>query len=179
MKQYRSRITGLLSVVVILVGLTGFALSAHAGGGTLSLQKTAPFDAGISVTDAVKNECQLETKLVDFTQEFASGEFDKIVLVDNASAATPGKAVKIVITDVAGAKGGLWSGPKFVSIKATMWQDGKVVGTLSASRSTSGGMYGGYKGTCSLLGRCTKTLGKDVAAWMKDPKMDARAGEAR
>lgn len=179
MKRYCSRYGVLFSVVVTLVSSLCFTLPALAGGGALSLQKTAPFEEGLAVPDAVKNECQLETKIPDFAQDFAKGGFDKIDMVDSASESTPGKAVKIIITDVAGARGGVWSGPKYVSIKATLWEDGKVVGTLASRRSTSGGMYGGYKGTCSLLGRCAKTLGKDVATWLKKPSMNERIGEAR
>jgi len=179
MKRFRSQYGVVLPVVVLLFSALCIALPAFAGGGSVSIQKKAPFEEGLDVTEAVKNECQLETKIIEFVEEFAKGDFDKINLVDTVAADTPGKAVKVVITDVAGAKGGLWSGPKFVAIKATLWQDGKVAGTLSSRRSTSGGMYGGYKGTCSLLGRCAKTLGKDVATWLKNPGMDVRVGEAR
>jgi hypothetical protein len=164
----------LVFAIVVLLPLSGYA-----GGGTITIQKTAPFEKDLAVPAAVRDECQLETKIPDFTEEFAKGAFDKIVMADSVSEKTPGKAVKITITDLAGTRGGIYSGPKFVSIKATLWQDGKVIGTLASSRSTSGGAWGGYKGTCSLLGRCAKTLGKDVATWLKEPSMNARAGEAR
>jgi len=177
MKRYCSRYGVLLSVVMLVASLC-FTLPALAGGGALSLQKTAPFEEGLSVPEAVQKECQLETKIPDFAEGFAKGDFE-VTMVDGASESTPGKAVKIVITDLAGAKGGIYSGPKYVAIKATLWQDGKVAGTLSSRRSTSGGMYGGYKGTCSLLGRCAKALGKDVATWLKKPSMNERMGEAR
>ena len=178
MKRSCSRYGVLLSVVMLVSSLC-FTLPALAGGGALSLQKTAPFEEGLAVSEAVKKECQLETKIIDFAEEFAKGDFDKIDMMDSVSESTPGKAVKIVITDVAGAKGGIYSGPKYVAIKATLWQDGKVAGTLSSRRSTGGGAFGGYKGTCSLLGRCAKALGKDVATWLKKPSMNERMGEAR
>jgi len=30
-----------------------------------------------------------------------------------------------------------------------------------------GGFGAGFKGSCSVLNRCTKTLGKDFADWLK------------
>ena len=39
-----------------------------------------------------------------------------------------------------------------------------------------GGAFGGYKGTCSILGRCIKTLGSDIAKWLANPTMDAKLG---
>lgn len=179
MKQVRTRARmGTLCMFVFAVVVL-LPLSGYAGGGTITIPKTAPFEKGLDVSDSVKNECQLETKIIHFTKEYAEGDFDKIELADSVSESTPGKAASITISDVVGGKGGLWSGPKSVSVKATLWQDGKVIGTLSSSRSTSGGAYGGYKGTCSLLGRCTKALGKDIAKWLKEPSMNARMGEAR
>lgn len=164
----------LVVAIVVLLPISGYA-----GGGTIIIQKTARFEEGLAVTEAVRTECQLETKIPDFTEEFAKNAFDKIVMEESVSEKTPGKAVKITITGVAGAGGGLYSGPKFVSIKATLWQDGKVIGTLASSRVTSGGAWGSYKGTCGLLARCAKTLGKDIATWLKEPSMNARMGDAR
>ncbi len=40
-----------------------------------------------------------------------------------------------------------------------------------------GGFMGAYKGTCALLGRCTKTLGKDIAEWLKNPVNNATLGD--
>ncbi len=40
------------------------------------------------------------------------------------------------------------------------------------------GAFGGFKGTCSILGRCIEALGKDIATWLKDPEMDSQLGDA-
>ena len=33
--------------------------------------------------------------------------------------------------------------------------------------TSMGGVFGGYRGACSVLHRCTVTLGKDIADWVK------------
>lgn len=162
--------------------LLSFALfpAVSLAGGTLSLQRNAPFEKGSGATDAVKNECGLETKIPEFVQSFAKKDFDKITMVNSASVGTPGKALSMRITGVSGSKGGTTTGPKNLTIRGTLWQNGKVAGTFTATRFTTGGVsWIGYKGTCSMLGRCAKTLGKDVAGWLKNPTMNAKLGDAK
>ncbi len=145
--------------------------------GTLNLQKTAAFDKSLSVPDAIRTGCQLDSKLIDFIESSASADFEKIALVEDVSPNAAGRTLAVTITGLSGAGGGAWSGPKHLSIAGTLWKDGKVVGTFTAHRVTGGGMWGAYRGTCSLLGRCARALGKDVAGWLKNPTMGARLGD--
>lgn len=169
----RTLYTLLLTVTSVL------PVTALAGDGTLTLEKKAPYTKGLNVPDAVRAECGLEQKIPEFVQEFANKGFDKVVLADTVSAKTAGKALSMKITDVTGTGGGAWSGPKHVTIEGTLWQNGKVAGTFRASRYSGGGAFGGYKGTCAILGRCAKALGKDVATWAIAPSMDASLGDAK
>lgn len=132
-----------LSMFLILL----LPLVCLAEGGTLYLQKNASFDKGLKVPDAIRSDCRLETKIVDFVEFFAKEDFDRIAIVENASA-TRGKALALTITNLACEGGGAWSGPKHLSIAGTLWQDGKVIGTFTAQRVTGGGLLGAYRGTC-------------------------------
>ena len=40
-----------------------------------------------------------------------------------------------------------------------------------------GGAFAGYKGSCSVLGRTVKAMGKDVAQWLKAPTDEAALGD--
>jgi hypothetical protein len=55
-------------------------------------------------------------------------------------------------------------------------KNGKKLGDFKARRYSGGGMFGGYKGTCAILGRCVRTLGSDVAKWLSHPKSKAMLG---
>lgn len=145
--------------------------------GTLNLRATAPYDKELVVPSAVKAECGLETKLPAFIQDYAKGRFDTVNLVESPSA--NGKFLSVKITGLVGTGGGAWSGAKQVTIDGTLTENGKVVGTFKGMRVSGGGAFGAYKGTCSILGRCVKALGKDVAGWLKSPTMNARLGDAR
>ena len=56
---------------------------------------------------------------------------------------------------------------KSVSIQASLYEDGKLVDSYNAQRSSGGGMFGAFKSSCSVLNRCVTTLGADVAKWLK------------
>lgn len=98
-------------------------------------------------------------------------------MVDSANA--KGKLLSVKITGLVGPGGGAWSGAKQVTIDGVLTENGKTLGTFKGMRVSGGGTFGAYKGTCSILGRCVKALGKDVAGWLKAPTMNARLGDAR
>jgi hypothetical protein len=171
----KNMLRAIACTVLVLVPLT-----VQAKGGTLSLSRLAHYEKGANVPKAVRDECDLESRIIEFVRKNAEKNFDKIVLVDAPSAGTPGKALSIRITDALAPKGGTASGYKTLTIKGTLWQNGKVAGSFTARRVTSGGVsFIGYKGTCSMLQRCAKTLGKDVATWLENPTVNARLGDAK
>lgn len=143
----------------------------------LNVRAIAAYDKDLVVPSAVKAECGLEAKVPVYIQEYAKGQFDTVNLVDNANAT--GKLLSVKITGLVGTGGGAWSGAKQVTIDGILTENGKTIGTFKGMRVSGGGAFGAYKGTCSILGRCVKALGKDVAGWLKEPTMNARLGDAR
>ena len=160
------------TAVSLLLFLTGMAPlpCAAADGGMLSVQRTAPFEEGLTVPEGAK-KCLLETSIPGYIRSFALAAFDDVVLVDQVKE-TAGPALRVTIKDVSGAGGGAWSGPRYLIISGTLWKDGAVAGTFVARRTS-----GGVLSSCRLLDRCAMALGKDVAKWLRDPTMNARLGE--
>ena len=165
----------LLALSLVLAALSPVAAVAA---DSVTIPKKVPFAKGISVPDAVVAECQLPEKTSQFVQEFASKAMD-VKVADNVSSATPGKVLTMQITGVQGTAGGAWSGAKAVAAEGTLYNNGKAVGSFKVIRHSGGGAFGGYKGTCSILGRCAKAVGKDVAEWLQSPSMDAKLGELK
>lgn len=163
----------MLVVPVLCVPFAGFAA------GTLNLQDLAPYEKGLPVPDAVRAECQLELKVVELLQSAAARNFDKVVMVRDGSKGDAGQSLAMKITGITGTAGGAWSGAKFLTVDGTLRENGKVIGTFRATRLSGGGAFGGYKGTCSILGRCAKALSDDVAKWLTAPTMNAKLGDER
>ena len=162
---------------IALLASLFFAAISIAQAETFTVPTKAPFADGIDITDAVRKECMLETKLPQFIVEGAERGVD-VVLADAPAENATGKVLRLEFTHILGFGGGVWSGPKSVTVSGKLYENGKVVGSFVASRYSTGGAFGGYKGTCSILGRCIKTLGIDIAHWLESPTMDARLGNA-
>jgi hypothetical protein len=147
---------------------------AGSGAGVLLIKDVA-FDADAVVPEAVKNECKLPSSLsaqirANVAQHYATVLEGSAVAPDNAD------VLSIEIVNLIGSGGGAWSGGKSVMIKGTLSKQGKAVASFKALRVSGGGYFGAYMGTCAILGRCVRTLGKDVAGWLQNPTPNATLG---
>ncbi|GAW87874.1 conserved hypothetical protein [Bathymodiolus platifrons methanotrophic gill symbiont] len=149
---------------------------AYSGIGTL---KIAPviFAKDLQVREAVRKECQLLTKLPGFVQSYAQDQYAGIDL--DAKRSTKSDYLKIEITDLPKYKKNAWAGRggQWVTVKGALLRKRKKTMTFTANRGSMGGFMGAYKGTCALLGGCTKTLGNDIAEWLKNPVDGATLGD--
>ncbi len=155
---------------------TGSTSVSEAGSGVLVLPSEIQFAEGVAVRDAVRQECLLQGKLAIFIKQFSSSNYSNII-TDADSIPANAEVLKIEIDGLTGPKGGAWSGGKMVSIHGSLMRNGTEIGDFKARRVSGGGFFGGYKGTCAILGRCVKTLGKDVANWLQNPTKNAVLGD--
>ena len=149
---------------------------SYTGTGTLKIAPVV-FAKDLQVRDAVRNECQLLTKLPGFVQSYAQDQYAGIDL--QAKRSTGSDFLEIEIVDLPKFKKNAWAGRsgQWVGVKGSLLRKGKKTVSFQASRASMGGFMGAYKGTCALLGRCTKTLGKDIAEWLKNPVDGATLGD--
>ena len=149
---------------------------SYTGTGTLNIAPVI-FAKGLQVREAVRKECQLLTKLPGFVQSNAQDQYAGIHL--QAKRSTESDFLEIKIVDLPQYKKNAWAGRsgQWVGVKGSLLRKGKKTVSFQASRASMGGFMGAYKGTCSLLGRCTKTLGKDIAEWLKNPVDGAVLGD--
>lgn len=166
-----------LSIAAVVAVFTLLALSTEAQEGAVTIVSPVPFAESSGATSNVKADCTLETRLPKFIEDY-SKKGVAVVIGDDPGDASSGKVLRLEFTNVHGPGGGAWSGPKLVTVEGTLTDNGEVIGSFIGTRYSGGGAFGGYKGTCSILGRCIKALGKDIAAWLKNPTMDALLGDA-
>ena len=135
------------------------------------------FAENSEVRDAVRVECQLLTKLPEFIKRAAQSQYTTIDLQE--SKAKNADILIIEIVDLPQFKKNIWlgRGGQWLDIKGSLSRPGQKMVSFTAMRTSMGGFMGAFKGTCVLLGRCTKTLGADVAGWLKNPLDKARLGD--
>lgn len=164
----RSRFTRLAALTFALV-LPAVALA----GGKLNLQKTAPFIKDLSVPEAVRSECDLPHEIPNYVRAYAKKDFD-VELVESVGPHSRGQGIAMTIVGLEAKPGGPWTGHKSITVEGTLWENGRVAGTFRAIRETRGSYA-----TCASLRYDARSLGKDIAKWLKNPTKDARLGDAR
>jgi hypothetical protein len=172
---------------MMIVGCTGSDGPAPATNATVSpnakviymKSNKVNYSADSRIAQNIKNECKLDTKLVTFIQKAAAGQGMVVKISDTIPA--DATELKVEITDAVsqghamGGFGGRHN--KFTGISGSLIENGKTIGTFDAARRSSGGFMGGFKGSCSVLGRTVQTLGSDVSKWMVNPTMGDALGD--
>lgn len=157
-----------------LLSVALLACTAQAMASTLStpvlLESPIAYAPGASVVEQVKQECKIENMLESHIGP-TLGKLNGTGVGTAASAADAKGAsvLRVQITYVMGVGGGAWSGPKSISVKAELLDQGKVTRQTNINRWTTGGMFGGFKGTCSILDRSATAIAKDLGRWVSDP----------
>jgi hypothetical protein len=153
-----------------VAALPGAALA----GGSIKLLRTVGYAEEAFVRPEIRSECQLESKVPEWIQLFAAKKGIQIELVD--ALPQTGQVLQLEIADAI-ETGNAWTGrQKGLVIQGRLLEDGQLKGNFRGRRMTTGGFFGGYKGTCSFLGRCAKTLGSDVADWLRSPAKSSNIG---
>lgn len=127
-----------------------------------------------NANDKVKDECQLGTKLSKFIRHYSKKS--KFTIISESKSKSD-MVLNVEIGDVLATAGGAFSGPKSMRVKGTLTQGDKELGNFEGRRYSTGGAFAVFKGTCSILGRDAKALGKDIAQWLKDPQKDSQLGD--
>lgn len=168
---------GLLLVVVVAAGCRSQRIrpAELVDKTPVYISDFVPFKKGIFVRDAIRQECKLGEKLSTFINNY--GKKYHLNMVKGGKRDKSARLLKVAISNVQGFGGGAWSGAKVVMIEGELLKNGEVIATFRGRRSTGGGAFAAFKGTCSLLGRTVKALGSDVALWLQNPVMGAHIGE--
>jgi hypothetical protein len=167
-EQSRIRVAAPAALLVAALCASFAAVSAEPVG----IPQVVPIADNVDMSSAVRNECQLGEKVSSFLAEFAPD-------VKVAEDTKQGRYLRMSITEVSAFGGGAWSGPKWMTVTGTLVENDKPVASFRAKRYSTGGAFGGFKGTCSIIGRCTKAIAQDIAEWLKNPVDGARLGDAQ
>jgi len=164
-----------LAIVSTAVTMLVFALPAAAQ--TYTVVSPVPFSENSQASRDVKETCTLDIRLPEFIEKAAKRGVE-VVIAGDPGENVEGKVLYLEIVHVLGTGGGAWSGAKSVTVEGVLKENGEVIGSFTGARYSGGGAFGAMKGTCSILGRCIQALGKDIAAWLREPTMNAMLGNA-
>ena len=139
----------------------------------------APFSNKDIINTAIVNECDLPHRV---TEQLSAGLAKNGIEGKVVADPKPGSGDNVLLVEIAAAEsaGNAFTGHrKSVTVTGKLYQKGKQVATFVDNRVSGGGAFGGYKGSCAVLGRCTVTIGEDIARWLKSPVDGAKLGDQR
>lgn len=127
-----------------------------------------PYAEDNRIRDNIKDECTaLGTKLSTFVVEYAAKKGIAVKQVQSLDPGAPGRNLVIEITDAMSRGNAFIGHQKFMDARGELFIDGVSKSTQEYSRHSMGGVGAGFKGSCSVLGRNSKALGKDFSVWLK------------
>jgi hypothetical protein len=144
------------------------ALPGAAAAAPVRLADRVEIGAASGASRAVQDECGLQTALPDYVRS-ASGDVELV-----SGRPSGGRVLELSVVEVHAPGGGPFSGPKWMTVAATLRDGATTVATARAKRITSGP----FGGTCDQLQKVARAIAVDLAAWLKDPTRGATLGDA-
>lgn len=158
----------LLAGIALCIPLLSFASEK------LFVQVPAVLDPAAPIVDSVKNQCGVEMLIGNHVFEKVSQYVDGTTQLQKGENAGQSPVLRLTILSVHGFGGGSWSGAKSITIHAQLVQNGQTIQSTVLTRGSRGGPLGGFSGTCAIMERIARTLGKDVANWLPEDKLSSQ-----
>lgn len=133
------------------------------------LEVPVTYHPNAGVVASVRSECQIEDMLATRVGRVL-GKLNKTDSGTVNTGADPSgdNVLRLQITHVLGVGGGAWSGPKAITLTAELLENGKVVRQTKINRWSVGGVFGAFKGTCTILERSADAISKDLSRWVRN-----------
>ncbi|MBP6750825.1 MAG: hypothetical protein KA144_14405 [Xanthomonadaceae bacterium] len=159
--------------------LAAFALlfAAEASAQALQVQRPVPYSEDGDIADNIKQECKIDEQLADFIQEYAKKNGTEVTFVSGPVDTAAGRVLDVRITNAISMGNAFMGHQKGTTVAGTLYENGQKIASFKARRHSMGGAFAGYKGSCSVLGRTVKTIGEDIAGWLKAPTDGAKLGD--
>jgi len=164
---------------VVAAALLGTCVQAGAiaQSSSVYMGQIVPYSDLERISSAIQAECQLPQRQAELIVSQANLAGITVVRDDEAVKASKGRILQVEIVNAISMGNAFTGHRKQVHIKGRLLEDGKEIGNFVGVRSSMGGAFAGFKGSCVVLDRCLQTLAADVSRWLKNPVKDSRIGE--
>lgn len=142
--------------------------SGHLVKGPVVVAEISPYVDASVIDQRIVAECvELGANLSKATQAFGERYGVEVVRQKEVDTQAPGTTLVVKIASATSGGNAFLGHHKTVSVKAELYQDGKMVSSTLKTRNSSGGFGGGFMGSCDVLDRTVNTLGSDVIKWVQ------------
>lgn len=160
----------LIAPLLLSMLFSGFGLSASAAD-PIKVVADVPYSPQARIAYNVLSECtQLGTKLSKFLVQYGKKRGLKFDVVESLDTTADGGVLMVEIDDAISRGSAGVGHAKYMQATAVLYKDGDRVASQTFMRDSMGGLFGEYKGSCSVLGRNSKAIGKDIANWLSSQR---------
>lgn len=143
---------------------------------TVIMKSSTPFLEGAPISYSIKQECDLPRKLAEFTKDNSISNNVNVKFDDKLTKEDAEYYLDLIITGAISRGNAFLGHNKSTTVKGILYKNGKKLASFSGFRHSSGGFGGGFKGSCSVLGRTVSALGSDISKWIIAPTKGAYLG---
>lgn len=145
--------------------------------GTLKIQRIIPYRKGGNISTNIKNECSINKQLSEFIGSYGKENGINVLRKAKVNRKDRGKVLLVEITEAQSSGSAFIGHRKTTAIAGKLYNKSKLIASFTARRNSGGGFFGGFKGSCAVLGRTVKALGSDVVRWLRHPVDGAHLGD--
>jgi len=177
-KNIKSLLMGLV-VLSFMVGCGGGEPSTpqkaevSADAKTIYISSKAKYDGPIAQN--IKSECSIDSQVMTWIQKYAAKHNINVII--NGKPKANDTVLKVSIIDAISSGNAGMGHNKYVVISGKLYKGKKLKSSFKAARRSGGGYFGAYRSSCSVLGSCAKTLGRDTAGWLVNPINKSKLGD--
>lgn len=146
---------------------------------TVVISSSTPFSEASIVPGNIKSECDLPGQQAKWLAEGLRAQGFNVLIQDQPQQSQTDAVLEVQIASAYSGGNAFIGHSKGVALSGKLTRNNQQLGSFVAFRKSGGGLMAGFKGSCSVLYRCTKTLGEDVAKWLKAPSDHAQLGNAQ
>jgi hypothetical protein len=144
---------------------------------TIAIGREMRYSDPRAIAGAVLNDCKLPEQGAELLETAGRNAGLNVVRDESALKAGKGRTLQVEIVNVISGGNAFIGHHKQVQVRGRLFENGKEIGSFTGRRTSGGGAFANFKGSCSVLGRCLETLAKDITLWLNNPGKDSRIGE--
>ena len=131
----------------------------------IHIAEQIPYKEGHNISPRITSQCtETGTILSESIAKHAAKKGITVIRSPNYESHSTYAKIEIdSATGIGSAMIGHWKG---MALSGGFYQNGKESDKTTFKRHSTGGMFGGFKRSCSVFYRTANTLGKDVAGWL-------------
>lgn len=143
----------------------------------VKIKSSIPFSKDAFIKASIKEECDIQKQLSDYTKKYSNDNSVNVEFDDNATKDNSQYYLDLEIIDAISEGNPFLGHNKRTRVSGDLYKNGNRIASFKGQRHSSGGFGAGFKGSCSVLGRTVQSLGEDISVWIKQPRDGSMLGE--